>query len=157
MSSVCDLLKCKAINHLVPWLTSSSTVAWMMHSRNDSMRKLASHLWIWATFQPHLIALFVTMPDFGLAYVNFPQHNQNQSTETSLCNAILSEEPWENFWSELGCTVWHVCAQTTYYPTFTFKLSTHIQLLWDVLKLLNPFCNHYGGILLHPNMGWSKG
>lgn len=145
MSSVCDLLKFKAINHPVPWLTSSSTFAWVMHSRKDSTRELTWHLWILAALQPHLIVLFVTMPGFGLAYVNFPQHNQNQSTETILCIAILSEAPWENSWSESGSTVWHVYAKQ-HYPTFTFKLSAHIQLLWDILKLLNPFCNHYWGI-----------
>lgn len=41
-TSVCDLLKCNAINHPVPWLTGTCTLPWMMLSRHDWMAQVTS-------------------------------------------------------------------------------------------------------------------
>lgn len=106
---MCDLLKCNAINHPVPWLTSTCTLPWMMLSRHDWLARVRTSP---PTYRSQLLLRLLSVlyeliyhdAQFCPACVNLHLHNGNQWTETLLGIAILSaaaERMPDQLWASL--------------------------------------------------------
>lgn len=145
---MCDLLKCNAIIHPVPWLTSTCTLPWMMLSRHDWLAQVRSSPPIYGSqlLLRLILVLYVLIyhnAHFRLACVNLHLHNESQSTETLLGIAILSGAA-ERMPDQLWASVYNMSfAQSAYYPSSKFKRRAHIQFLWEFFWPLNLFCNRY--------------
>lgn len=140
---MCDLLKCNAIKHPVPWLTSTCTLPWMMLGRHDWPAQVRGSPPMYRSqplLRPILLPYVLIYHDLlVLIYIYIMETSQRKHClvlQSCLCSR-------ENAWSVVGFCVEHVFAQSAYYPPSKFRQRAHMQFLWEFFWLLNLFCNHY--------------